>query len=271
MSILTEYYHALSGVLMKRKKRNLNYIAKSLDLFLQSFRMSLKKLFFIIIADALFYALAAASGFLLYIYLTSKAKILDTFNPQIILSGDDISMADSATKAIDSFVVAAKIGGILWILLIILLVAVFAYFIWMRVSEKKKSFKGFLKFFAFNFVFLGLFFAANIVSADNMALHPFFAFFLLIAFFIFMMTVYALYAMDNELIGTIKRSFRVLRKFYQLILPLTISLLIIIVVSMIFLTKIPSAAAQLLLFALIILFMAWFRNYHYLVIEDISK
>lgn len=262
---------------LKKKKGKQTYLAKSLDLFLKSWKMGIKKALYIFFVDAIFYGILISTLLYLYSYLLEKAKELSLYDPKQILDSKNAAMMDLVSSKIASFVSALKFALFTWLGLFTIVFSISAYLIWMRISEKKKSFFGFAKFLIFNLALFAILFAGVLTSVQNISAHQMAFSIVLFSFMIFMTTIYAIYSRHNRLVDTIKDFFKLLKKAHFLIIPLGAMLLLNILASytIYFIEqaiRLDSALADGIIFiAYIIIFFAWARNYYYSIIEDIVK
>ncbi len=262
---------------LKKKKGKQTYLAKSLDLFLNSKKIGFKKLSYIVFVDAIFYGIIISTLFYLYSYLLEKAKDLSLYDPKQILDSKNTVMMELVSAKINVFVSTIKIALFSWLGFFTILFSISAYLIWMRISEKKKSFFGFFKFLAFNLTFFAIFFAGVFTSVKNISEHQLAFSILLFSFMLIMTTAYAIYSRHNNLLDTLKGLFAVAKKAYLLLIPLAAIFLVNFIASYLiyFIEKIIHLESQLAIWIVfasyVLIFSAWARNYYYSIIEDIIK
>ncbi len=256
-----------------KKKRTTGYLAGSLDTFLKSWRISLKKLTYVVFLDAAFLIISFASFGLLLKLLEKKASTLADFDPQLILDTQNAVMADAASKAIDSVVASFKAYAALWVVLLALLFSVSAYLIWFAISGRRKGWISFFKLLPFSiFFFIG--FLLKSVSlgkriSDGLSPASDIAF---LAIFALLSTIfYSAYARSDRLIRAAKDFFRALFSIHRLLLPVFVTALVILA-SASSLSLISNWAYGAFLFAAIMLaILAWARNYIHLSLSEITR
>lgn len=257
-----------------------SYLSKSSVMFLQSFKFDLKRLSYILFVDLLFYALIISSVMFATGLIEDSAKVLDAIDPQLLLDTQDSALVESTSATMQGFLTTLKITGAILILFFFITFSISAYLIWMKISNKKKTLKGYLKSTSFSFILLGLFFLLTFLNSQNMVDGSAGSAYSLLtfAFLILSAIIYAVYSRSNNLLLTLKEILRIITRIHYLILPLITSAILAFVLAtsaFLIMSLALSIGVEAIIIAIVILsltiYSAWFRNYIYVVVEDVLR
>jgi len=267
---------------MKGKKNKQKYLSFLADTFLKSFKISIKKLSFIVIIDMIFYLLLILSFMASSLYVENKSKILEPYDLQNIVQSQNAALADKASSAINSYITSLIAVNLIWFLLFIVFHTIAAYLIWFKISGHKKSTRGFFKFLLINAVlipltlvvlFLYLSLSAVIFSSFNQETISYLIFSSLFIFFIPFFTplfigmiFYSSYSRNNEFVASIKDFFIVMKKLHKLFIPGIIAIVLFSIISLI--VSFFGESSIYVFLPLMLIYLAWLRNYWHVLVEN---